>query len=126
MAYSEDLRARVWEACEVGESPRAVARRFSVSHDFVYALLRHVKKTKSLKPLPMGGDRRSQLKEYGGLLCQWISEQPDITRAEMRERLEALGVKIQESGLSKWLKRLGFTYKKKHYMRMNEIEETSP
>jgi len=37
-AYSQDLRERVLRACERGDSPSQIARRFEVSRVWVYQM----------------------------------------------------------------------------------------
>jgi transposase len=51
-----------------------------------------------------------------------IKEVPDITLLEIIDKLE---LKISESGLSKWLKKRGFTFKKRILIRQNKTAKMS-
>ena len=60
-----------------------------------------------------GGARHSELIAFQGEMIGWITEQPDLTLAQMAERLmREHGVKASSSGLSSLLRRAGYTYKK--------------
>jgi transposase len=51
-----------------------------------------------------------------------IEEQPDITLLEM---IDEFSLDISESGLSKMLKKLGFTFKKRRFIQKNKSVQTS-
>jgi transposase len=55
-SYSRDLRTKVVDAYENGEgSLRKIAKRFSVSLNFVWLLWDRYRKTGSVEPKPHGG-----------------------------------------------------------------------
>jgi transposase len=51
---SDDLRLRVHESCQEGDSTAEVAERFAVSPAFVRRLKQRFRQTGSLAPLPGG------------------------------------------------------------------------
>lgn len=53
-------------------------------------------------------------------IVQQINNTPDITLSEL---IEKLGLKITEAGLSKYLKKMDFTYKKRRLIQRNKIEK---
>ena len=52
--FSDDLRQRIHEACEAGETTAEVAERFGVSTAFVRRLQQRFRETGSLAPLSGG------------------------------------------------------------------------
>lgn len=111
-AYSLDLRERVVAAVEHQEgSLRAIARRFRVSLSFVTRLLQRRRQTGELGPKPHGGGRRPALDEVARQrLRELLRQQPDLTLAELRQRL---GLSCSLVALWRTLRRLKITRKKK-------------
>jgi len=113
--YSVDLRRRVVRFVEKGHSRREAARVFELSPSFVIILMRRYKATGNLAGWSRGGTRHDRLSRHLDTLVSWIEAQPSLTLAEMSERLGVQhGVSSTESGLSKLLRRSGYTYKKIH------------
>ncbi len=52
--YSMDLKVRIFEACQAGESRWQAARRFSVSQGFVSKIMQRFWETGSRNHLPSG------------------------------------------------------------------------
>ena len=111
-AYSQDLRERVVRACdETSLSRQQVADLFRVSVAWVRRLLQRRRQTGSFAaklrgggpPTKMTDDRRSRL-------LVLVSEQPDATLAELRDRLAA---PVHLSTIGRALARLGLPVKKK-------------
>ena len=104
-----DLRVRVFEACQSGETTTEVAERFALSSAFVRRLLQRHRETGSLAPSAARRGPKPRLLDQSDRLRQLNAEHPDLTPVEIRERL-GLGV----SGLTVWrmLRRLGLTFKK--------------
>lgn len=115
--YSLDLRRKVVQACERGAgSQRQVAELFGVSRAFVEKLLKRLRETGDLAPQPHAGGPSSRLDAQAQQsLRDWLREQPDLTLAELIERLDTgLGIRIGDSRLSLVLRRLGLPRKKSH------------
>ena len=111
-AYSQDLRQRVIDTVERGEgSLRQIARRFLVSLSFVTRLLRHHRETGSVEPKPHRGGRPPALGPADlERLRQLNREQPDAALEELRQRL---GVDCSLMAISRALRKLKITRKKK-------------
>lgn len=112
-AYSRDLRDRVLGALERGERPVDIARRYEVSRVWVYQVRDRFAKTGERCSLPMGGHRRSRLADHEATLRGWIDEQPDLTLAQLCERLKAEhAIEIKIPALWHQLNKWNLSYKK--------------
>jgi transposase len=112
---SEDLRIRVIRAVESGMSRNAAARRFGVSIASAVRWMDAYLRTGRTAAKPRGGDRRSgRIDAQADLLLGAIEETPDITLAELRERLTAeRGETFAISTIHDFYRRRGITYKKR-------------
>jgi len=106
--YSQDLRDRVLAAYNRGEPTKTIAKMFAVSPAWARRLKQTRRETGRTAPLPMGG--ATVVKIDMARLVELVSEQPDATLAELRERL---GNVCSESGVCMALQRLGLSYKKR-------------
>lgn len=111
---SLDLRRRILAALEAGASQRQVAKRFQVGLATVERLVRRVRLTGSPAPKPRGGGRRATVAETDReLILRWVQAEPDLTQAEMAGRFGALGRPVSQQAVSRGLRRLGVTRKKR-------------
>jgi len=110
--YSQDLRDRVLRALERGDRPADIARRFEVSRVWVYQVRDRAKETGERGSRPIGGYRRSRIAEKEQELRAWIADRPDLTLAELQQRLEQQGVAIKIGALWHQLSRWNLTFKK--------------
>ena len=108
--FSNDLRLRIHEARQAGESTSEVAERFGVSTAFVRRLEQRFRLTGYLAPRPGGHGPATKLDGREEELLRAVAERPDATAAEHRERL-----KRPASRVTVWraMRRLGLTRKKK-------------
>jgi transposase len=108
--FSDDLRSRIHEACQSGDSTSEAAERFSVSPAFVRRLKQRFRQRGSLAPKPGGRGPTPKLAGREEELRQAVRERPDATPAEHRDRL-----KLPATRVTVWraLRRLGLTRKKK-------------
>jgi transposase len=108
--FSDDLRLRIHEARQAGESTAEVAERFGVSTAFVRRLQQRFRLTGCLAPRPHRGGPAPKLAGREGELRQAVTERPDATPAEHRERL-----RLPASRVTVWrtMRRLSLTRKKK-------------
>ena len=111
-AYSYDLRERVVRACDAGRGTRQqIADLFGVSTAWVRRLLQRRRETGAFAARPHAGGPPPKLTPGRcDRLAVLVSEQPDATLAELRDRLAA-GVHL--STVARALARLGLTVKKK-------------
>jgi transposase len=85
---SNDLRRRIIEAIQENEEPQPeIAERFAVSLSFVEKLWHRFLFTGSYFPKPTGGGRERLLKAEEALIRAEVAAQPDITLAELSERV---------------------------------------
>src|ERR1019366_8881193 len=85
--YSEDLRKRVVWAIEGGATIPEAAEQCSVSISSVVRFLRLHRETGSVGSAKFGGYKDFALAAHEDLVRQLVAEQPDITLAELEERL---------------------------------------
>jgi len=117
-SLSKDLRLRVIRAVEGGMSRNAAARRFGVSIASAVRWMSDYLGTGRTAPRPQGGDRRSgRIEAQADLLMSAIEETPDITLAELRERLVAeRSETFAISTIHDFYRRHGVTFKKRRRM----------
>jgi transposase len=120
-AISSDLRLRIFEARQAGESTAEVAERFAVSSAFVRRLMQRHRETGSLAPKATRRGRKLRLAPRAGAIRELVARQPDLTAAEVRDRLG-----LAASALTVWrmLRRLGFTFKKSRSAPPNKTART--
>jgi transposase len=109
---SQDLRQRILDTVARGEgSLRQIAKRFLVNLSTVVRLLKRHRETGSAEPKPHAGGRQPALgSDDLKRLRELIPQQPDATLDELRERL---GVDCSDMAISRALKKLRITRKKK-------------
>jgi transposase len=118
---SADLRIRVIGAVEAGMSRNAAARRFGVSIASAVRWMDAYLRTGRTTAKPRGGDRRSgRIEAQADLLLEAVRETPDITLAELRERLiTERGETFALSTIHDFYRRHGITFKKRRRMPAN-------
>jgi transposase len=111
-AYSQDLRERVLRALERGDRPSEIARRFEVSRVWVYQVRNRWRKEGQRSSLPIGGHHRSCIAGSESQVRDWIAAEPDLTLAEICERLAEQGIRIKVPALWHQLDKWDLTLKK--------------
>ena len=113
-SLSEDLRIRVIRAVEGGMSRNAAARHFGVSISSAVRWMDDYLRTGRTAPRPTGGDQRSgRIEAQHDFLMGAIEEAPDITLAELRDRLlEERGERFAISTVHEFFRRHGISLKK--------------
>jgi transposase len=110
---SNDLRERVVAFVEAGHSRNEAAARFGTSVSFAVNLMKLWRATGSVEPRPRGGFRHGKLGPHKDFVLAAVEARSDITMLELAEALErARSVKVDPSGLSKFLISCGFSFKK--------------
>lgn len=89
--YSQDLREKIIRALEAGETQEEVTDRFTVSLSFVEKLWRRWRETGRCAALPHAGGRQRALREHEAAIRAEVAGQPDVTLAELSERLASAG-----------------------------------
>ena len=118
-ALSLDLRQRAVQSYLEGEgTQREIAQRFCVSERSLRGWVALQRAGESLAALaPTGGCGHAKLTDdHRDALWRWLHAQNDLTCAELATKLlDAFGLRITPSQLSRRLKRWGWTRKKKRW-----------
>ena len=120
-AYSQDLRDRVNDA---GTSARQAAVRFGIGVARAIVWVRRARETGERTARRQGQPKRSKLDAHREFLLGLIAATPDITIAEMQERLRKVGVAASTGTIWTFLDRHGLTFKKRPPTRPNRTART--
>ena len=126
MAYSQDLRDRVIDAVLVeGMSRRSAAIRFGVSETAAINWVKRVEQTGLRTPAQLGGYKPMMLALHQEFLEAVRRGKPDITLQGLCDRLAAeRGVTTYTSVMSRFLRHLGVTLKKRRSSRASKTDRT--
>jgi len=111
--YSNDLRERVAEAVQSGQSCRQVAKTFSVSVSSVVKWSQRARATGSAAAKPMGGHRPFALRDERDWLLQRLRDETDVTLRGLQSELAVRGVIVSYGALWNFVHREKLSYKKK-------------
>ena len=112
-ALSIDLRLRVVAAIEHGLSRRQAAARFGVSPASAVRWSARRRENGDIAPERQGGDRRSQrIETHAQLILDAVAATPDITLAELRDKVMAHGLSTSIASLWRFFDRRKITLKK--------------
>ena len=110
MRYSIDFRLKVVKALDAGQSIRKVAKRFDISIQTVVNY-KKLAKNNNLEPKRCGPKKPTKITpEDEKIIRQLVTQQPGIT---LKQLIEHISVPVAESTMSRTLKRLGITFKKR-------------
>lgn len=125
-SYSQDLRDRVIDAVrQGGMSRRGAAARFGVSDSVAIKWLERFERTGLRTAAKMGGYKRPKLEPHRAFLEELRAGKPDITLQALCDRLLAeRGVTSDTSLMSRFLRRIGLTLKKRPLSRRSRIART--
>ena len=115
--YSIDFRQKIIDALEMGAKQTSVAEQFDVSDSFISKLWHQYQETNCLKPKKMGGHVKPKVNIDGEKYIEvWIENDPSLTINQLCEKYEdTFNILMSESSMSRALKRMGMSYKKKHF-----------
>ena len=117
---SNDLRLRVVLAIEGGLSRRAAAAKFDVSVASAVRWHQRYKRTGSVEPDAVGGDRHShRVEAHAARVLGWIDAQRDLTLVEIADRLAEEGHVFAPATIWRLLDRHNYTVKKRLLMPAN-------
>lgn len=128
-AYSLDLRQRVVSAYENGlETIGEVAVHFEVSSSFIKKLLARKRLTGDITPVGhRGGQKKRLSSKHRKWLLKTVLAEPDITLADLQERLEReKSISVSVATLSRELRGLNLRRKKNRWQLQSEISEKEP
>ena len=110
---SEDLRRRVVEVIEGGATIPEASEQCGVSISSVGRFLRLFRETGSASSAKFGGYKDFALAAHEELIRRLVAEQPDITLAELEDRLRKKRIMVGKSSISRFLQHLKLPFKKK-------------
>ena len=114
-ALSLDLRRRVVDAIKRGFSCRQAAERFGVSASSAIRWYSRLQGT--IAAQKQGGDRKSgRIEAEAGFILSQVTATPDITLAELREKLMRRGLIVGIGTLWRFFDRRRITFKKRRRM----------
>lgn len=126
--YSNDLRARVVDACVTeGQTQKEVAMRFSVCEKTVLRWVGRFRESGSVSPARMGGAHNPRIVDDAGVvvLLGFLDCAPDMTLPELSDAyLETRGIKVSPQTLSDTVRRAGYTKKKRSSARRRRVAPT--
>ena len=111
---SEDLRARVIEAVEAGQSRNAAAERFGVAVSTAVRWARAFRESGARRARPKGGDLRSQrIAQFSAVILAAVAANKDMTLVEIAAMLrDDHGAAFAPSTIWRFLDRHSMTLKK--------------
>jgi transposase len=128
-AYSDDLRIRILEADERGVfSCRELAKRFGVSWEYVRKLRQQQAATgqKARVAQSRYGVRSKVTEPVKAHMLSLVKSQPDLTLAELQERiLRDKSVSMSWGLVHLWVRRLGLRLKKSRSTPSNETPKST-
>ena len=110
--YSADLRRRVVGTIEGGTTIPEAAEQCGVSISSVVRFLKLHRETGSIDSAKFGGYKDFALAAHEDLVRQLVAEQPDITLAELEDRLTKKNITVGKSSISRFLHHLKLPFKK--------------
>ena len=121
LPISNHLRETIIYHKNNNELNENIAKWLRISICTVSRIWSEYQKTGSYLPKPQNSGRKPLVSsEVMDEVVQEIKKTPDITLLEMIDKFE---LPISESALSKRLKKIGFTYKKRHYIHLHNSEK---
>ena len=111
--YSADLRRRVVGTIEGGTTIPEAAEQCGVSISSVVRFLKLHRETGSIDSAKFGGYKDFALAAHEDLVRQLVAEQPDVTLAELEDRLKKKKITVGKSSISRFLHHLKLPFKKK-------------
>ena len=110
--YPGELRLRVIDFVEGGESRREAAEQFGVGVSSAIRWVRSYREDGTWEPMPSGGST-SPLEKHAQQILALTREQPDFTLDEFVLALRKRRIPGSRSALSRFFARHGITFKKK-------------
>jgi transposase len=120
-AYSMDLRRRVLKDCDAGLGTLAVSVKYDVSPAWIRRLKQRRRETGETAPRGSRNKRQAKWLGYTDRLEAIVAAQPDITLKELQQKL---GEDVSVQTLSRALRHLQLSFKKRSCTRQNKIVRT--
>ena len=119
-AYSPDLRERVLGAVDQGMPQEEIAKVFALSLATIKRYVKQRRETGTVVAKPIPGRTSKKLVPLQLGLSQQLAEAPDATLAQHCQMWEqSQNIQVSPSTMSRAIKRLGWTRKKRRWERPN-------
>ena len=126
-AYSQDLREKVLRAVDQGKPRREIVNMFGVSRASLKRYLKQRRETGNVLPKPIPGRSSKKYAPLAAGLVAQLQAHPDVVLDEhCRLWEEAHGMQVSTSTMSRAIRRLGWTRKKKHWVPLNATMRSGP
>ena len=122
MAFSLDLRQRVLADCQGGLTFAAIARKYTVSAEWVRTFYKRFRETGEVAPRSHATKRQPFHVRHEAALRAAVADKPDRTLEELRQHL---GGDVSIGTLWHALRALKISFKKKPSARLNRTGPTS-
>ena len=120
-----DLRKRMVETMREVNCCRSVARQFRVAPSTVSRLMKRVGRTGSYVPGKMGGHRKQVLAGHRSWIERRVEACPEITSKKLQQELLAeRGICVSVDTARRFVRSLGFVFKKKRWSRRRTTAKT--
>ena len=124
---SPDLRQRIRDALQSGQTRTQVAERFCVSPSSVQRIKKRWVEQQNLDPKPIPGRQRAVKEDQAAELKQIIATQNDWTLESLAQEWEQhAGKAISPSALHRNLHWLGYSYKKRAASPPSATQKSAP
>ena len=120
--YPIEMRKRILADCDAGIQTRAVALKYRVSESWVRRLKQRRRENGEIAARKAGSTPPSKWKPHAERIAAAVRDRPDATLAELREQL---GLDMSLATLTRALRALQLTFKKKSFMQKNKTARTS-
>ena len=125
--FSLDLRQRIVDGLQSGQTRSEAAERFGVSLATVDRFAKQWREKNDLSPRPITGRPRAIAGTEIGLLQTLLTTQKDVTLESLSKALqEQTGKRISLSALQRNLIWLGYSYKKSRGLPKSETPKSAP
>ena len=125
-SYADDLRRKLLQAHDRGEGTlEQLAQRFSVSAPWAWKISAQRKRSGQMERVEQRrGGRRKVTAEVEQRLRGWVQAQPDLTLAELQQKLEKTHhLQVSIGRLWQVLRQMGLRLKKSHSMPANATRQ---
>ncbi len=124
-SFSADLRGRVIKVISEGLSTRKAAKRFGIGISTAGAWFRRYRDHGETAARKQGQPPGSKLDKHEAFILGLVEEIPDISLAEIAERLLAeRSISAVASTVWQFFNKRGITLKKRRHMRANSSART--
>jgi transposase len=120
--YPIELRRRILNDCDAGMEARLVALKYQVSESWLRRLKQRRRERGEIAARRSGWRRPPKWAAHAERIKELVQQRPDATLTELRDEL---GIDISIATLSRALRALQITFKKKCFARPSKTVRTS-